>query len=130
VTQWFVQTGDLTDDLGPLRPSDLLSLVRSGEVTRVSLVRKDDSPWFAAGEVGGLFEAALRPTIQYFCPQCEAEITEPPVTCSRCGREIRRGITKITEHCIAQRADRPANETTNSMRRWLSRNGIYKATDD
>ena len=126
MTQWFVQQDSGRAELGPLRPSELLELVRSGDVTKESKVRKGDSTWCSAGEVGGLFEAALRPTIQYFCPQCETEVTEPPVTCMKCGREIRTGITKITEHAIVQRTD-PASSTAGSVKKWLHKKGIRKS---
>lgn len=46
--------------LGPMTPQDLLEKVRLGEVTATSLVRKNDSKWFRADKVGGLFEAAFR----------------------------------------------------------------------
>ena len=128
MTQWFVQQESNGADLGPFRPNELLDLVRSGAVNRQTLLRKDDSTWFAAGDVGGLFEAALRPTIQYFCPQCETEVTEPPVTCLKCGRQIRQGVTKITEHSIAQRMD-SGGSTTGSVKRWLQKKGIRKPQD-
>ena len=131
MTHWYVQQGANRDDLGPLRPNELLDLIRCGEVTKASLVRKGDSPWFAAGDVGGLFEAAMRPTIQYFCPQCEAEVSEPPVTCLRCGRDIRKGITKITEHAIIQRTDAPtADSNTGSVKRWLQKKKIRKSQEN
>jgi hypothetical protein len=81
--------------------------------------------------VGGLFEAALRPTIQYFCPQCETEVSEPPVSCPKCGREIREGITRIIEHTIAERSDLPINgaKAGGSVKRWLQRKGIGKSTE-
>ncbi len=131
MTQWYVQQDAKRDDLGPLRPNELLELVRNGDVTRETMVRKGDSPWFAAGDVGGLFEAALRPTIQYFCPQCETEVSEPPVTCMRCGREIRQGITKITEHSIAQRTDSSESRSASgSVKRWLQKKRIGKSQEN
>jgi hypothetical protein len=39
---------------------DLLKKVREGEVTPQTHVRKEDSAWFPADEVGGLFEAAFQ----------------------------------------------------------------------
>ena len=131
MTQWFIQQGANRDDLGPYRPSELLELVRNGEVTKATMLRKDKSSWFSAGDVGGLFEAALRPTIQYFCPECELEVSEPPVICQRCGREIRQGITRITEHSIAQRTDPPINGSREgSVKRWLQKKGIGKSQEN
>ncbi len=71
MTDWYVQHPDpeLEEQfIGPLRPSELLKMVREGEVGPEHLLRKDDSAWFEAREVGGLFEAAMRPTICLFCP--------------------------------------------------------------
>lgn len=128
LTRWYVQQRAGQEDLGPLRPNELLDLVRDGFVIRDTLVRKGDSKWFAASDVGGLFEAARRPTIQYFCPQCESEIDEPPLTCLNCGREIRKGITKITEHTIGKRTDSPeTGSSVNPVKRWLQRKGLGKS---
>ena len=46
--------------VGPLTPQELLEMVRLGDVTATTMVRKNDSKWFRADEVGGLFEAAFR----------------------------------------------------------------------
>jgi len=106
VTEWFIQTDDEQDDLGPFPPGELLEMVRSGEVTRETMLRKDDeSAWFTARDVGGLFEAAMRPTIAYLCPECETEVGEPPVECHQCGHMVRQAVTTITENTIINRAD-------------------------
>jgi hypothetical protein len=127
VTKWFVQRADSTEDLGPYRPSELLDLVRRGEVTSETRVRKDDSAWFAAGEVGGLFEAAMRPTIRYFCPQCSHEVSEPPVRCPKCDREIRRARTEITENSIVNPGDRGiADSAGASVKNWLLRKKLSR----
>mgnify|MGYP000293648354 CR=1 FL=1 len=44
-----------SEDVGPLRPSELLDKVRSGEVRPETMLRKDDSAYFQASDVGGLF---------------------------------------------------------------------------
>ena len=46
--------------MGPMSPQELLEMVRVGDVTGTTLVRKNDSKWFRADSVGGLFEAAFR----------------------------------------------------------------------
>jgi hypothetical protein len=46
--------------VGPIGPAELLQMVKKGEVTSETLVRKDDSKWYPADEVGGLFEAAFK----------------------------------------------------------------------
>ena len=127
VTKWFVQRKSNQEDLGPLRPNELLEMVRSGDVTHDTMLRKDDSTWFAASDVGGLFEAAMRPTIKYFCPQCHAEVSEPPVTCHKCDRDIRDALTQITENSIASRSDGAAVEGAgNSVKRWLRKKKFGK----
>ena len=50
MTKWFVQQDESQEDIGPLKPSELLEMVRSGKVTSDSMLRKDDSNWFVAGE--------------------------------------------------------------------------------
>ena len=122
MAQWYIRgESGRENDRGPLRPSELLKLVRDGKITPETKLRKDDSAYFAAAEVGGLFEAAMRPTIQYFCPQCRREVHEPPVTCPHCDFNVVRALTKITENTIAS-PERQAEEATgSSVKRWLSR---------
>ena len=57
-TKWFYKLGGRT--IGPISNLELLARVRSGEVVADSWVRKDDSRWFPAEEVNGLFETAFR----------------------------------------------------------------------
>ncbi|MCP4943212.1 MAG: DUF4339 domain-containing protein [Planctomycetaceae bacterium] len=131
MTRWFVQQDESQEDLGPLRPSELLEMVRGGKVTSESMLRKDDSNWFSASNVGGLFEAAMRPTIRYFCPQCETEVTEPPVNCHECGREIQRALTQITENSIVNQADQSVvGNAGNSVKNWLKKKRIVKNRDN
>ncbi|MGB1707785.1 MAG: DUF4339 domain-containing protein [Rubripirellula sp.] len=130
MTRWFVQQDESQEDLGPLRPSELLELVRGGKVTSESMLRKDDSNWFSAASVGGLFEAAMRPTIRYFCPQCETEVTEPPVNCHECGREIHQALTQITENTIVNQADQTAvGNAGNSVKNWLKKKRIGRGRE-
>ncbi len=118
MAEWYIQRKSIeSEDIGPLRPNELLKMVRDGDVIADTLVRKDDSAWFPASSVGGLFEAAMRPTIEYFCPQCERAIGEPPILCPNCGREVRKALTKITENSIARS---PNNGGANkSVQQWL-----------
>ena len=129
MTKWFVKRGEAKDDdLGPLRPSELLEMVRNGDVRPESMLRKDDSAYFQASDVGGLFEAAMRPTIQYFCPQCKAEIPEPPVTCPHCDFNVTRALTRITENTIASTDEQGLTEQAgNSVRRWLRKKQAARA---
>ncbi len=131
MTKWFIQRADSAEDLGPFRPSELLDLVRSGDVTSETMLRKDNSPWFAAADVGGLFEAAMRPTIRYFCPQCETEVSEPPVTCPKCDRDIRRAKTQITENTIVNRHEQSMTEQAgSSVKKWLQRKKLSRGDKD
>lgn len=90
MTAWFLQRmeGNVQTEVGPLRPSELLSMVRKGEIKPETRLRKDDSAWFPASDVGGLFEAAVRQDVQYYCPSCGLRIGQPPRTCPRCLRDI------------------------------------------
>ncbi|MEM6689879.1 MAG: GYF domain-containing protein [Planctomycetota bacterium] len=133
MAEWFIQRKDEGAEEGPLRPSELLRLVREGEVTRTTKIRKGDSTWFEASEVGGLFEAALRPTIEYLCPGCEEEIPEPPTVCKHCGREVYNAITRITENTIAVKDDAKSNSVVSGAKRsvaqWLKRKGVGNDKD-
>ena len=130
MTEWFIQGEEEEEDEGPIRPPELLAMVRRGEVARDTMIRKDDSQWVAAGAVGGLFEAAMRPTIEFFCPQCDQEVDEPPTMCIHCGREVHKGITRITENSIVDPDSRSfAEKTSRSMKKWLQKKRIAKDED-
>lgn len=56
--QWYC---DLMGKIvGPMTAQQLMEKVRRGEVSGTTPIRKDDSKWFPASEVNGLFEAAFR----------------------------------------------------------------------
>jgi len=57
-TKWFYKQGGRTE--GPISAADLLERVRGGVIKEGSWVRKNDSAWFPAEEVSGLFEEAFR----------------------------------------------------------------------
>lgn len=127
MTNWFVQQDGTREDLGPLRPSELLEKVRRGEVTRSSRVRKDDSAWFSADQVGGLFEAAMRPTIEYFCPHCKVEISEPPTVCNRCGSDVQKAVARITENAITSSSNPSVTgQAGQSVMNWLNKKRLGK----
>jgi len=131
VADWFVQSSTNGEETGPFRPSELLELVRSGEVTPESMLRKDNSSWFAAADVGGLFEAAMRPTIRHFCPNCKFEISEPPVSCPKCDTNVTRAQTQITENTIApQKSSEHSDNTAGSVKDWLSRKRLGRRPSD
>ncbi len=131
VTKWFVQRANSSEELGPYRPSELLDLVRNGDVSPETLLRKDDSQWFTAGDVGGLFEAAMRPTIRYFCPQCKTEVSEPPVTCHKCDFNVIRALTEITENTIVNRTEPGTDEPAgNSVKKWLQKKRLSRDSNN
>jgi hypothetical protein len=120
MSQWFVQNE--VEVLGPFTPQELLGMVRRGTVTRDTKVRKDDSPWFVAGEVGGLFEAAVKPTIVLHCPGCNAVVAEPPCMCGNCGRQLEVAKREVIQNRIQNPADfARENGIGASMQSWLSR---------
>ncbi len=98
MAQWYVQRA--SDVLGPLSPEDLLALVRSGSVKPDTKIRKQDSGWLAASEVGGLFEAAMRPTIENRCPDCDRLLDHVPCLCPKCGRRVQIPRIRIIENTI------------------------------
>ena len=57
-TQWYCDL--MGRVVGPLTAEELLKKVRKGEFSAETLVRKDDSKWFPANQVNGLFEAAYK----------------------------------------------------------------------
>ena len=121
---WFVQGEDA--DVGPLKPAELLSLVREGTVEAETMIRKDDSKWFAAKTVGGLFEAARRPTIEHFCPHCETRVEAPPTTCPKCDQALLKTRTRITEHSIGKSKQNASDgsgtkKQAPSTRQWFAK---------
>ncbi len=100
MAEWFVQRA--SDVLGPLGPTELLALVRSGVVKQNTKIRKQDSEWLTAREVGGLFEAAMRPTIESRCPECNMLLDSVPCLCPQCGRRVQTARTRIIENTICE----------------------------
>jgi len=121
MTQWFMQSA--AAELGPFAPSQVLEMVRRGEITRDTKLKKDDSAWFPAGEIGGLFEAAVRSTIRYLCPACRVEVKMPPCECPNCGRQIDVAYREVTQHQIessARNSQTPGKPAV-SMQGWLNK---------
>ena len=130
MTKWFIQSADEHKDLGPFLPGELLEMVRNGEVARQTKLRRDDeTAWFTASDVGGLFEAAMRPTIQYLCPECEAEVGEPPEVCHHCGHRIRHAVTMIIENTIINRADQSETDHPSPVNDLLPKTQITRDKD-
>lgn len=107
---------------GPLTPAELLVMVRRGTVTRETKVRKDNSNWFPAGDVGGLFEAAVKPTVVLHCPGCQAVIPPPPCTCPNCGRNLENARREVIQNRIQSPNDgAPQQGVGASMQNWLNK---------
>ena len=120
MAQWFVQKD--VEVIGPLTPIELLTMVRRGMVTKETKLRKDDSPWFAAADVGGLFEAAVKPTVILHCPGCQTIVSEPPCVCSECGLEIQFARREVIQNRILTPTE-IARQTGigTSMQNWLNK---------
>ncbi|MGV3483419.1 MAG: DUF4339 domain-containing protein [Planctomycetaceae bacterium] len=120
MNQWFVlQEAEVR---GPFTPKELLTMVRRGTVTRETKLRKDDSPWFHAHEVGGLFEAAVKPTIVLHCPGCQSVIPEPPCMCPECGRQVDVARREVIQNRIGSPSEPAAKGGVGaSMQNWLSK---------
>jgi hypothetical protein len=113
--QWFVQQLDV--EIGPISGTELLEMVRQGKVSEQTPIRKDDSAWFAAVEVGGLFDAATSRPRQYHCPDCDGVVSKPPTVCARCGSHLAYAPSRMID-------DSPAKGTSGqrpSMQRWLQK---------
>ncbi|KAA5543235.1 DUF4339 domain-containing protein [Roseiconus nitratireducens] len=128
MSQWFLQRreGNVQTEVGPLSPHELLGLVRKGEIKPDTRLRKNDSAWFPANEVGGLFEAASRKEIQYFCPGCSRRVVKPPVVCPNCLREIPRGGAREIQPESSVAVPQPENpahadEGKRSVQSWLKK---------
>ena len=130
MTQWYVQQPNPEFEeefIGPLRPSELLKMVRDGLVGPEHLLRKDDSAWFEAREVGGLFEAAMRPTIRYFCPHCNTRIPEVPANCPGCGLEVHKAREEFTENTIINPSDQAiTSQAGRSVQQWLQKKKVRR----
>ena len=130
MSQWFIQQleGNIQTEVGPLRPAELLALVRKGAVKPDTRLRKNDSAWFPASEVGGLFEAAVKEEVQYFCPGCNHRVSKPPVTCKNCLRDLGRNEAReVVPKGSSGALSAPTNQTIEddesqrSVKNWLTK---------
>lgn len=125
LNEWYIQQESDGEEVGPLRPSELLRAVRAGKVRQETRVRKGDSAWFAASEVNGLFEAASKPDIEFSCPYCKRVVTKPPVTCGHCGMHLYHANERIKTEGMQTPAqggqNRNGSTAKRSMASWLKR---------
>ncbi|QDV34153.1 DUF4339 domain-containing protein [Tautonia plasticadhaerens] len=75
-TSWFYRDGDNTE-VGPYTPRQFAELVRLGEITPVTKVRRDGRRWHPAGKVRGLMEHVAATQIAAAEPAAAAD-TDPP----------------------------------------------------
>ncbi|QEG39823.1 DUF4339 domain-containing protein [Roseimaritima ulvae] len=119
MSEWFIRQEDV--EIGPVDGRSLLDMIRGGSVTTDTLVRKNDSAWFQAGAVGGLFEAAAESTTEYFCPDCSSKVVKPPCICPHCGIQLSYARAKVSEHKIQGFQPKPKPKRSNSVQKWLQR---------
>lgn len=119
MANWYYQSAD--NEEGPCSAADLLRLVREQVIQSETMVRKDDSAWFPAGQVGGLFEAAAKPTVEYQCPSCGTRVGKPPTYCRRCRRLLDYARPIFTEHEIEGYTppERPKESIADSWKQWV-----------
>ena len=121
MANWFYQIEGR--EHGPFASADLLQLIRDRTIDQETLVRKDSSAWFPAGQVGGLFEAAAKPTIEYECPTCSSRVSKPPTYCRRCRRVLDYARPLFKENVIDgyQPPEREKESITDSWKQWVRR---------
>jgi hypothetical protein len=73
-TQWYFNV--MGKVFGPVSSADLLQRVRCGDITEATPIRKNNSKWFPAKEVGGLFDAAYKDMPKYQTRRAEDEATD------------------------------------------------------
>lgn len=119
--QWFYREGE--DAVGPFTSSDLLELVRHQTVTGTTMVRKGESAWFPASDVGGLFAAAARPTVEYSCPECGSEVDKPPTYCRRCRRRLDYARPRVIENRIEgyEKPETDQESISGAWKQWVRR---------
>jgi hypothetical protein len=125
-TEWYYQF--MNDVVGPLSSSEFLSRVRAGQIKEETLVRKDDSQWVLAGQVGGLFDAARKAESHRICPYCGRTVEQPPTTCAGCNRKLVLSLnSRLTSAGQAERRPRRNFEAeAQKLRREADRSDIVR----
>jgi predicted RNA-binding Zn-ribbon protein involved in translation (DUF1610 family) len=109
VAEWFYRN-PFGEEKGPLGGSQLLELIRRGEIKGNTEIRKDNSPWVHACEVNGLWQAVGRPSVEFHCPHCGSPIGKPPTRCAEC----RKDVAKATGHLVAHQKPKDQERSWNS----------------
>lgn len=97
MANWFYRTREGRQQ-GPFASSQLLKMIREGEIDGQTEIRKDDSPWVLACQVNGLWQAAGKPGIAFKCPFCRAAIQRPPTVCSACESKVEKAVGHLVQH--------------------------------
>ena len=97
MSNWFYRN-PMGRTLGPVPSSQLLELIRNGEIDGETEVRKDDSQWVLACQVNGLWQAASQPGVAFKCPFCQAEIDRPPTKCKSCNKWVEKSVGQLVQH--------------------------------
>lgn len=121
MSEWYYLENEQA--IGPFSPQELLDLVRQQIVVTTTMVRKDQSAWFPAFEVGGLFDAAVKPTVTYHCPECGTKVLKPPTYCRKCRRALDYARPIFTEHEVPgyEKADKDKATLSDSWKQWIRR---------
>ncbi|WP_153556551.1 DUF4339 domain-containing protein [Roseimaritima sediminicola] len=119
MSEWFVRQNET--EIGPVDGSGLLDMIREGAVKQDTLVRKNDSAWFEARSVGGLFEAASKSSTNYYCPECNAAVRKPPCVCPGCRIQLNYARAKVVENKIDGYEPAAKPKRSASVQNWLRR---------
>jgi DNA-directed RNA polymerase subunit RPC12/RpoP len=111
MAEWYFEM--MGQPVGPITGKQLLERVRGGDIVADTPVRKDDSQWVPARDVGGLFTAAGDGQAREVrCPYCGEPIDSPPTRCAKC----RRQVEQTYELILGPKPDAasPSTDTTES----------------
>lgn len=97
MADWYYRTFP-GDEKGPIGSSQLLELIRRGEVKANTEVRKGNSTWVNACQVNGLWQAVGRPSVEFSCPFCGGAIAKPPTRCAECRKEVPKAVGHLVLH--------------------------------
>ncbi len=120
MAEWYFEM--MGQSVGPITGKQLLERVRSGDIFADTPVRKDDSQWVPARDVGGLFTAAGGgQEREVRCPYCGAQIDLPPTRCAKCRRQVEQTYELVLGPM--HDADSPSTDTTDPEHRESEEDG-------
>ncbi len=126
MSDWFYRLSNAEEN-GPIKPSELLELIRKGVICEKTQLRKGDSPWVASTSINGLWEAAGRPSAEFECPNCGKSIPKPPVECTNCHQLIRKATGRLVHHknVVPPPKNASGKEAESNTTRFNARPGLY-----